>query len=616
MKLSEGGRYAPIRRDDSPNPSFLIGYTVLRSEIILARGAARVEYAQPAHVDRKRNRKPKAKLDHKDYVSRLRANGELWKRKQIENRKGVPDGLEYRRLTIRRNDSPVINGDRSGFTRHCASCRADTRQYRNGVQTIDLVDAPAFGLATRLRVERQVTKCLKCQKYMSEDISDIMATTHAADECQHKMTQRCVDYIAKRAALLPFETVGDELGIAHQTVAKVAVECWRKSERYDFPPPRYLGIDEICLKFPSDKRKRDAAPGADVRGEQVGNKKKKSTKVDKKKDKDYCAVFVDLDTGQVLDMLPKHDYRAVLAWINGLKKAGKHREIRAVSMDFAPQYKKAVTEALPNVATVVDAFHVVHQVRKAYREVWSRTFGRGKKRKPAIEQLNLPGIDRIDELTTADLARQTYHLFRNWWNSALTPLDAYEAFLQWSENLPLRLKHEEKFRNAIKTISSRAEDVFHYHLFAVTNGPTEASNRITRRVHELSSQSMKFETLRLKMRARRVLKPRQIFRCEQCHSQTPSKSKKIHHEMFVARYHITSNDEIWLCEDCSTWCKKQDKEEYVSVHIQRATDGYRYPLKDLHEERMQMRLEMEQLEAETNSGKYDDWNDFKDRAAG
>lgn len=123
MKFSEVGRYARFRRDDSPNPSFLIGYTVLRSEIIHPNGAPRVEYSQPAHVDRKRNRKPKAKLDHKDYVSRLRANGERWKRKQIENRKGIPDGLEYRRLTIRRNDSPVINGDRSGVTRYCASCR-------------------------------------------------------------------------------------------------------------------------------------------------------------------------------------------------------------------------------------------------------------------------------------------------------------------------------------------------------------------------------------------------------------------------------------------------------------------------------------------------------------
>ena len=103
---------------------------------------------------------------------------------------------------------------------------------------LSIWSTPQRLVATRLRVERQVTKCLKCQKYMSEDISDIMATTHAADECQHKMTQRCVDYITKRAALLPFEIGRDELGLLIRPLpTRVAVECWRKSDDIIFLRP-------------------------------------------------------------------------------------------------------------------------------------------------------------------------------------------------------------------------------------------------------------------------------------------------------------------------------------------------------------------------------------------
>jgi transposase len=77
----------------------------------------------------------------------------------------------------------------------------------------------------------------------------------------------------------------------------------------------------------------------------------------------YCAVLIDLDTSELLAILPsrkQEDIRKVLMeW--GLQVL---EQIEEVSIDLWQGYKSLVTEMMPNAQVVADRFHVMVQINK------------------------------------------------------------------------------------------------------------------------------------------------------------------------------------------------------------------------------------------------------------
>jgi transposase len=77
----------------------------------------------------------------------------------------------------------------------------------------------------------------------------------------------------------------------------------------------------------------------------------------------YCAVLIDLDTSELLAILPsrkQEDIRKVLMeW--GLEVL---EAIEEVSIDLWQGYKSLVTEIMPNAQVVADRFHVMVQINK------------------------------------------------------------------------------------------------------------------------------------------------------------------------------------------------------------------------------------------------------------
>lgn len=72
----------------------------------------------------------------------------------------------------------------------------------------------------------------------------------------------------------------------------------------------------------------------------------------------YGTIFVNLETGKPLDLVPDRTADAVLPWLK------RHQEIEVVSRDRASAYADAVKRALPHATQVADRYHLVQNLRE------------------------------------------------------------------------------------------------------------------------------------------------------------------------------------------------------------------------------------------------------------
>ncbi len=80
----------------------------------------------------------------------------------------------------------------------------------------------------------------------------------------------------------------------------------------------------------------------------------------------YGTIFVNLETGKPLDLLPDRTAEAILPWLK------RHQEIEVVSRDRASAYADAVKRALPHALQVADRYHRVQNLREHLQQFLDR----------------------------------------------------------------------------------------------------------------------------------------------------------------------------------------------------------------------------------------------------
>jgi transposase len=105
-------------------------------------------------------------------------------------------------------------------------------------------------------------------------------------------------------------------------------------EEAKLPTPQILGIDEFALR----------------------------------KGHRYDTILCDLEARDVLEVC---DGRKKEDVVKLLKRLNDPESVKAVSMDMSASFRPAVQTALPNAQIVVDHFHVIQHVMKAFRKVLS-----------------------------------------------------------------------------------------------------------------------------------------------------------------------------------------------------------------------------------------------------
>ena len=80
----------------------------------------------------------------------------------------------------------------------------------------------------------------------------------------------------------------------------------------------------------------------------------------------YGTVMVNIDTGQIIDMIESREKDEVVKWLSA------YPNIQVVSRDGSQQYAAAVRQAHPNAIQVSDRFHLVKNLAEYAKQYISK----------------------------------------------------------------------------------------------------------------------------------------------------------------------------------------------------------------------------------------------------
>jgi transposase len=216
----------------------------------------------------------------------------------------------------------------------CPRCRRDCHQ-RHDCRARVKRDRSMRGYPVKLIVLKRRFRCPSCAKPFTEP--------DQACGFRRRTTQRLREQIGREAAIHPVEEVAQTFGVGH----RFATDCLHTlarptlskrglalEEPTALPAPRYLGIDEFAVR----------------------------------KGHRYETILCDLEARQVLEVSPGRKQEDVVPLLQRLKEPER---VEAVSMDMSGTFRPAVQSCLPHAQIVVDHFHVIQHVMKAFRKVVS-----------------------------------------------------------------------------------------------------------------------------------------------------------------------------------------------------------------------------------------------------
>src|SRR2546421_7717957 len=203
---------------------------------------------------------------------------------------------------------------------------------------------------TRKRVKRdiqvgayQVYLVVHKRRFRCETCAKPFTETDSACGKYQRTTQRFRHQIAKQACQRPLTHVAQELEVGPRFVhgclyAWIEKKLEKKGRTLDeqakLPTPQILGIDEFALR----------------------------------KGHRYDTILCDTQTRDVLEV---SDGRKKEEVVKLLERLNNPDAVKAVSMDMSASFRPAVAAALPKAQIVVDHFHVIQHVMKAFRKVLS-----------------------------------------------------------------------------------------------------------------------------------------------------------------------------------------------------------------------------------------------------
>ena len=233
----------------------------------------------------------------------------------------------------------------------------------------------------------------------------------------------------------------------------------------------------------------------------------------------WCTSIVDVNRpAQLLDVVEGRDSKAPSAWLEQRPEAWR-AAIRWGVMDLSGPYRKVFTDTLPDAVQVADPFHVVklanERVDECRRRVQNDTLGhRGRKDDPLYKSRRLltKGHERLDERGNDKLmglleAGDPHGEVRMTWHAKETlrsfyaiddPADA-EAFLDELIDEMADDSMPPEVRSLAATLRRWRSQILAWHQAKVSNGPTEATNNLIKRIKRVGFGFRKFASYRIRV---------------------------------------------------------------------------------------------------------------------
>jgi transposase len=213
----------------------------------------------------------------------------------------------------------------------CPICGSDARRVHSRYPR-RLADLPCLGRAVRLQVTVRRFSCLQpeCPRRIFAERLPGFAEPHARTTARLCQAHESIGY-----------ALGGEAGarltarVSMTTGPDTLLRRVKRLKGDSAPPPRFVGIDDWAWC----KGQRDGTIVVDV---------------------------VDLERGDVVDLLPDRDAETVKKWLS------EHPGVELVSRDRWPDYIQAAAEASPNARQVADRWHLLKNVREALERHFER----------------------------------------------------------------------------------------------------------------------------------------------------------------------------------------------------------------------------------------------------
>ena len=369
----------------------------------------------------------------------------------------------------------------------CGGCGGAV--WSKGSSPVGLVDLPAFGRPVGLVWHKRRWQCpdADCDVRSFTEVDEEIAPPRA------KLTSRAGRWATEQAGRFgrPVEHVADDLGCDWHT-ASDAVVAWGEA-LLDADDERVgdveaVGLDETLFARSGRWRRRA-----------------------------WCTSIVDVQRGQLLDIVPGRDAAAPTEWLLGRPEEWRDNVAWGV-LDLSGAYRAAFEVALPGAAQVADPFHVIRLandgIDETRRRVQNDTLGhRGRKDDPLyrIRRLLLAAHERLDDRADAKLrgllaAGDPRGEVRLAWHAKETlrglyditcPTVAAEYLTELADNLT-DSDCPPELRRLGRTLDHWHTAIVNWHRARVTNGPTEAINNLIKRVKRVAYGFRRFTNYRIR----------------------------------------------------------------------------------------------------------------------
>jgi transposase len=213
-------------------------------------------------------------------------------------------------------------------TASCPLCCSNSRRVHSRY-TRRLADLPCFGLAVRLQVKVRRFRCLEpqCPRQIFAERFPGFAEPRARTTFRLRQAHSAIGFAS-----------GGEAGsrLTHQLAMKTSPDTLlrRVKQCNDAPAPplRFIGIDDWAWR----------------------------------KGRRYGTIVVDLERGDVVDLLPDRDAETVKKWFDD------HPGVEVISRDRSSSYAQAATEGAPEARQVADRWHLLKNLREAIERLFER----------------------------------------------------------------------------------------------------------------------------------------------------------------------------------------------------------------------------------------------------
>lgn len=210
----------------------------------------------------------------------------------------------------------------------CPLCGSDARRVHSRYNR-QLADLPCFSRAVRLKITVRRFSCpvSECPRRIFAERLPGFAAPQA----------RTTDRLRQAHEAIGLALGGEAgsrltIGLSMTTSPDTLLRRVKQLKGESAPPPRFVGIDDWAW----------------CKGQRYGT------------------IVVDLERGDVVDLLPDRDAETVKTWLN------EHPGVELISRDRWSAYAQAAADAAPEAQQVADRWHLLKNLREAIERLFER----------------------------------------------------------------------------------------------------------------------------------------------------------------------------------------------------------------------------------------------------